>query len=135
MISGPNTPDRRPDAVSAEAFTPHECFFQRHASAAQPVCYAALRTRLAAYRRGLLPVTKLDVPVISVGNLTTGGTGKTPLVEWLCRALARKDRKICILTRGYGRTNPRQRVLVSDGTKILSNPHGQEMNLFCLLKT
>ena len=83
---------------------------------------AVTRTRLAAYQRGLLPITKLDAPVISVGNLTTGGTGKTPLVEWLCRALAREDRRICILTRGYGRANPRTRVLVSDGTKVLSNP-------------
>ena len=83
---------------------------------------AAVHTRMAAYRRGLFPVIKLDVPVISVGNLTTGGTGKTPLVEWLCRTLAREGRKICILTRGYGRTNPRQRVLVSDGANVLSNP-------------
>jgi len=83
---------------------------------------AVTRTRLAAYQRGLLPITKLAVPVISVGNLTTGGTGKTPLVEWLCRALAREDRRVCILTRGYGRANPRARVLVSDGTSVLSNP-------------
>lgn len=83
---------------------------------------AVTRTRLAAYQRGLLPITKLDVPVISVGNLTTGGTGKTPLVEWLCRALAQEDRRVCILTRGYGRANPKARVLVSDGTNVLSNP-------------
>ena len=83
---------------------------------------AALHTRMAAYRRGLFHVIKLDVPVISIGNLTTGGTGKTPLVEWLCRTLAREGRKVCILTRGYGRTNPRKRVLVSDGVNVLSNP-------------
>ena len=83
---------------------------------------AAVHTRMAAYQRGLFQVIKLDVPVISVGNITTGGTGKTPLVEWLCRTLAREGRKVCILTRGYGRTNPRKRVLVSDGANVLSNP-------------
>ena len=71
-------------------------------------------------RQRLLPVTKLPAPVISIGNLTTGGTGKTPLVEWVCRTLARKQRKVCILTRGYGRANPGTRVIVSDGSNVLT---------------
>lgn len=79
------------------------------------------QTRLAAYKRGLLPVTKLPAPVISVGNLTTGGTGKTPLVEWVCRTLARKQRKVCVLTRGYGRPFPGSRVIVSDGFIVLAD--------------
>ena len=82
---------------------------------------AATHTRLAAYKRGLLTVTKLSVPVISVGNLTTGGTGKTPLVEWVCRTLARKQKRVCILTRGYGRPNPGTRVVVSDGSNALTD--------------
>lgn len=81
---------------------------------------AVTKTRLVAYNRGLLPVTKLPAPVISIGNLTTGGTGKTPLVEWVCRTLAHK-RKVCILTRGYGRTNPGSRVIVSDGSNVLTS--------------
>ncbi len=84
--------------------------------------YAAItRTRLAAYQRGLLPVTQLSVPVISVGNMTVGGTGKTPLVEWVSRTLAFEGRNVCVLTRGYGRAHPSTRVLVSDGSKILAN--------------
>jgi tetraacyldisaccharide 4'-kinase len=79
------------------------------------------QTRLAAYKRGLLAVTTLPAPVISIGNITTGGTGKTPMVEWVCRALTRKRRKVCILTRGYGRTNASSRVIVSDGSNVLSN--------------
>ena len=59
--------------------------------------------------------------MISVGNITAGGTGKTPLVEKICRLLALEGRKVCVLTRGYRRENPRQRVLVSDGTAVLSN--------------
>lgn len=82
---------------------------------------AVTQTRLAAYNRGLLPTTKLPAPVISIGNITTGGTGKTPLVEWVCRTLALKPGKVCILTRGYGRPNPGSRVIVSDGSTVLTS--------------
>ena len=83
---------------------------------------AVTRTRLALYRRGTFRTTKLDRPVISVGNITAGGTGKTPLVEWVARSLAGRGLKVCILTRGYGRENPEQQVVVSDGSKILATP-------------
>jgi tetraacyldisaccharide 4'-kinase len=82
---------------------------------------AVTRARLALYRRGLLHVQKINSPVISVGNITTGGTGKTPLVEWIARAGAEMGRRVSVLTRGYGRTNPGQRVLVSDGERILAD--------------
>jgi len=82
---------------------------------------AVTQTRLAAYNSGFFTTTKLPTPVISVGNLTTGGTGKTPLVEWVCRTLARKQRRVCILTRGYGRLNADSRVIVSDGFNVLTN--------------
>lgn len=78
------------------------------------------RTRLALYRRGFLKSSKLDAPVISVGNITAGGTGKTPLVEYVARMVAASGRRVCILTRGYGRNDPGRQVLVSDGTKILA---------------
>jgi tetraacyldisaccharide 4'-kinase len=89
---------------------------------------AVLRTRLAAYRRGWFSIARLPVPVISVGNLTTGGTGKTPLVEWVCRAMAGRDsasdvgegKRICVLTRGYGKKNPKAQVVVSNGNEVLA---------------
>lgn len=81
----------------------------------------ATRLRLAAYRRRLLSVSKLDALVISVGNITSGGTGKTPLVEWVCRALADEGKRVCVLTRGYRRQNPNQQLVVSDGHKVLAN--------------
>jgi tetraacyldisaccharide 4'-kinase len=81
---------------------------------------AIAKARLALYERGTLPVSKLDATVISIGNLTTGGTGKTPLVEWVARVLASEDRNVCILTRGYRRANPRQRIVVSDREKVLT---------------
>jgi tetraacyldisaccharide 4'-kinase len=82
---------------------------------------ATIRARLALYRKGALRVHKINSPVISVGNITTGGTGKTPLVEWIARVAAKEGRRVCILTRGYGRANPKRRVLVSDGERILSD--------------
>ena len=83
---------------------------------------AITRTRLSLYRRGTFHTTKLERPVISVGNITTGGTGKTPLVEWVSRKLAAKGKKVCILTRGYGRKDPHLQVIVSDGYGVLVSP-------------
>jgi tetraacyldisaccharide 4'-kinase len=83
---------------------------------------AVTRTRLSMYRRGTFQTTKLERPVISVGNITTGGTGKTPLVEWVARTLAAKGKKVCILTRGYGRKDPHVQVIVSDGYGVLASP-------------
>jgi tetraacyldisaccharide 4'-kinase len=82
---------------------------------------AAVRSRLALYRRGLLAVHDIGAPVISVGNLTTGGTGKTPLVEWVAREVAAAGRRTCVLTRGYGRARGRKRVVVSDGVGLLAD--------------
>jgi tetraacyldisaccharide 4'-kinase len=58
--------------------------------------------RRAAYRSGVLLRRRLPVPVVVVGNLTVGGTGKTPLVVWLSRRLAERGLRPGILTRGYG---------------------------------
>ena len=79
----------------------------------------AMQTRRALYKAGILRVHRIDAPVISVGNLTTGGTGKTPLVEWIAREIANEGKRVCILTRGYGRKDSVGRVLVSDGHSIL----------------
>ena len=84
---------------------------------------AVTRARLMLYRTGALQVHQLNAPVISVGNITTGGTGKTPLVEWIARAVGRMQRRACILTRGYGRANRNERVVVSDGERILADAH------------
>ena len=83
---------------------------------------AITRTRLSLYSRGTFHTTKLERPVISIGNITTGGTGKTPLVEWVSRKLAANGKKVCILTRGYGRKDPRLQVIVSDGYGVLASP-------------
>ena len=83
---------------------------------------AVTRTRLSLYRRGTFQTTKLDRPVISIGNITTGGTGKTPLVEYVAKTIASQGKKVCILTRGYGRKDPHLQVIVSDGYDVLASP-------------
>lgn len=62
--------------------------------------------RLGAYRCGLLNPLKVSAPVISVGNLTTGGTGKTPVVIALARHFLNAGKRVVILSRGYGASNP-----------------------------
>jgi tetraacyldisaccharide 4'-kinase len=82
---------------------------------------AAVRTRRALYRTGLLRAHQVDAPVISVGNITAGGTGKTPLVETIARMVLSQGKRACILTRGYGRKDPGRRVVVSNGQTVLAD--------------
>ena len=58
--------------------------------------------RRQAYSSGLLGTSRPEAPVIVVGNINVGGTGKTPLVAWLCHYLARHDWRPGIISRGYG---------------------------------
>jgi tetraacyldisaccharide 4'-kinase len=62
---------------------------------------AAMRLRRWAYRTGIAKSHAAGVPVICVGNLTTGGTGKTPMVVWVVRLLQQAGHRPAILTRGY----------------------------------
>jgi tetraacyldisaccharide 4'-kinase len=84
---------------------------------------AAVKIRSALYRQGFFKTHSIAVPVISVGNVTTGGTGKSPLVEWVARQLAARGYLVCVLTRGYRRANPSERVVVSDGERIAADTH------------
>lgn len=66
---------------------------------------AAARLRGCAYDKGWMHVEALDVPVVSVGNLTSGGTGKTPMVAWLVSEIARRGLRPGVLSRGYGKSS------------------------------
>ena len=61
----------------------------------------AVQARLGLYRRRILRPQELGCPVVSVGNLTVGGTGKTPVAEMLARELQKRGRRVAILSRGY----------------------------------
>jgi tetraacyldisaccharide 4'-kinase len=68
-----------------------------------PLYRLALALRELRLRSGLEPVRRLRYPVVSVGNLSTGGSGKTPLTIALAQALAARGLRVDILSRGYGR--------------------------------
>lgn len=74
---------------------------------------AGLRNSL--YDRGYIRTHYLGARTISIGNLTVGGTGKTPITALVAEILAESGENVCILSRGYGRENPRDRVVVLDG--------------------
>ena len=79
--------------------------------------------RNKAFDLGILTTSRASVPVISVGNMTAGGTGKTPFVEYLVRMLLQRGRAVAVVSRGYGRTS-RGVVVVSDGNGILADARG-----------
>ena len=75
------------------------------AAVVEPFYSSAMRVRNWAYGQGIFPSHDLGRPTISVGNLTTGGTGKTPVVCWLAEALRASGRRPAILLRGYAAVN------------------------------
>jgi len=88
---------------------------------------AVVFARRAAYDSGIAPATRLPVPVVSIGNITAGGTGKTPASVWLVRELARRGGKPGLLSRGYGAAAGRE----NDEARLLARlvpdvPHVQD---------
>ncbi|HYN05062.1 MAG TPA: tetraacyldisaccharide 4'-kinase [Vicinamibacteria bacterium] len=76
--------------------------------------------RVAAYRRGLLPRARLAGPVVSVGNLGVGGSGKTPVVARVAEILRDAGRPVAVLSRGYGGSFRGEALVVSDGSRVLA---------------
>ncbi len=95
MNSGPKTP-RRFDNALAQRGGLVECL----RLPASLFAFIA-RTRARFYERGLFAQMRLDTPVISVGNLSVGGTGKTPMSLWLARQAHQRGLRAGILSRGY----------------------------------
>lgn len=77
-----------------------------------------IKARNSLYEKKVFKSFSLGVPTVSVGNITVGGTGKTPLVALVAEILDGNGEKVAVLSRGYGRDDPKKRVLVSDGEKI-----------------
>ncbi len=80
-----------------------------------PAYRLGLSLREMQLRSGLKPVRRLRWPVVSVGNLSTGGSGKTPLTIALARALAARGVEVDVLSRGYGRRRSALPLLVDPG--------------------
>lgn len=69
------------------------------------------------FDRGILPSEEFETPVISVGNITVGGTGKTPFTEYLIRSL-KEEHKLGVLSRGYKRKSSGYRLLTKNDTPV-----------------
>lgn len=82
-----------------------------------PLYSGAVRLRNRLYDAGLLRRRRLDVPVVAIGNLTVGGTGKTPVTGYLAEGFRARGFDVAILSRGYGRSESSPR-LVSDGRDL-----------------
>jgi tetraacyldisaccharide 4'-kinase len=91
-----------------------------------PLYRGVVTARLGAYRRGWLASSRLTAPVISVGNLTFGGTGKTSIVIALVRDLVRRGRHPAVLTRGYGRSATDPVVLIGPDPRADVRTTGDE---------
>lgn len=84
------------------------------------VPYALIQVlRALLYRSGILTSRSLPRPVISIGNITVGGTGKTPVTLFIARLLLSRGLRVVVLSRGYGGTLEGKTAVVSDGTTIL----------------
>lgn len=83
-----------------------------------PLYSAAMRLRSSLYGRHFFRRYKMEVPVISIGNLTMGGTGKTPIVSYLATFLQEQGYRPAIISRGYGGAAGNKVNIVSDGNKI-----------------
>lgn len=78
-----------------------------------------IAARKLAYGSGLVPVKRFSVPVIVIGNITVGGTGKTPLTIWLANHLRERGHKPGIVSRGYGRGSGKPQQVRPDSNPAL----------------
>lgn len=106
------------------AAAPDQWAAQAWLTCLRPVSYAygaAVSLRTALFACGLARTRRLPVPVVSVGNISVGGSGKTPFVEMLADRLRERDQQVVIILRGYrgGSTKP---IVVSDGKSVRCKP-------------
>jgi len=93
-------------------------------TALTPIYGLASRARSAAFAAGVKRSFPLGRPTVSVGNLTTGGTGKTPMVQHLARLLAEQGQRPCILLRGYrgGDEAEEHKLALGERAQVRPNP-------------
>jgi tetraacyldisaccharide 4'-kinase len=84
--------------------------------------WTVVRLRATAYRAGWRSVARLPLPAVAVGNLSVGGTGKTPLAAWVAGYCARRGRRPAILLRGYGGDEPLVHRRLTPEAVVVANP-------------
>jgi tetraacyldisaccharide 4'-kinase len=84
-----------------------------------PIYSAAVLIRNWLFDKNIFKRKKVRANIISVGNITTGGSGKTPLVIYLLNLLKKEGKKVGVLSRGYGRKS-KGYILVSNGSELLT---------------
>jgi tetraacyldisaccharide 4'-kinase len=95
----------------------------------------AIQARNQAYDRGWKQTVRARRPVVSVGNLTLGGTGKTPCVEYVARFYRQLDRRVVILSRGYGSSGGRNDEALVLEENLPDVPHLQGADRVALAET
>ena len=115
--------------ISGEANGPAALALRGLLRVAEPFYAGTMSRRNAAYDSGQKPSVRLDRPTISVGNITSGGTGKTPMVRWLAQQLINDGLRPAVLLRGYRATenagSDEQRMLeqfLGDRATVQANP-------------
>ncbi|MFL5581321.1 MAG: tetraacyldisaccharide 4'-kinase [Gemmatimonadaceae bacterium] len=83
---------------------------------------AAVRARAALYDRGVLASRETAIPAVSVGNVTVGGTGKTPVAAWLASALAARGARPAVVMRGYGADEPLVHAALNPAVPVVVAP-------------
>lgn len=82
----------------------------------------AVGLRAAAFRLGLAAEHRAPIPVVSVGNISVGGTGKTPLASWVAGALQARGARPAVVLRGYGGDEPEVHRLLRPGVGVVTDP-------------
>lgn len=88
--------------------------------------------RRLLYEKGIFKSCRLPCAVLSVGNITVGGTGKTPAVYHIARHLKDAGYRVAILSRGYRARDPGQGLVVADGSRMLAGPEAAGDEAFML---
>jgi len=105
------TGDKPADRLARLALAPLEGLYR-----------SAMGFRAQLYDRGIMPVRRSPIAVVSVGNITVGGTGKTPVSAWLAARLVALDRNPAVVLRGYGDDEPLVHATINPNVPVIVSP-------------